>query len=158
MRKNTARNVATVVLEPWAIPYGVPDIIVTDNGMQLRSKFFATLCASPGIKLVTTTEYRLQTNKQVDKHNRTLEPRLRHYIDKHQQDRDLFVQLFTYAYSMQVHRATGTTPFCLKLSHEPPGSHTLSGARPTNKEYSNLSPQLVTTMVLDRLHHLMHTA
>lgn len=64
--KITARNVATVILENWVIYYEAPDFILTDNGKQFTSKFFAALYASLEAKLVTTTEYHLQINGQVE--------------------------------------------------------------------------------------------
>lgn len=63
--KTTATHVATVVLENYTMPYGIPITIATDNSSQFVSKFFATPCASIKTKWVTTTEYHPQANGQV---------------------------------------------------------------------------------------------
>lgn len=76
-----------------------PDTVLTDNGKQFTSKFFAALCAFLGTKLITTAEYHSQANGQVERYNRTLVARLRHCIDERQQDWDMFVQPLTYAFN-----------------------------------------------------------
>lgn len=84
--KITASNIATAVLENWLLFYGAPDIILTDNGKKLTCKLFAALCASLEMKLATTTKYRPQTNIQIERYSRTPVARLRHCIDKRQQN------------------------------------------------------------------------
>lgn len=81
--KITTRNVATEMIEHWALPYGALDIIPTDNCKQFTSKFFAVLCASLETKLVTTSEYHSQPNGQVEHYNQTLDARLRLQIEEH---------------------------------------------------------------------------
>lgn len=61
-------------------------------------------------------EHHPQSNEQVDKYDKTLVPGLRLYIDKHQADCDLFVQLSTYGYNTQVHITTQTSSFSHILS------------------------------------------
>lgn len=117
----TSTNVAYIVFNDWVIPYGIPTYILTDNGTQLTSKSFATLCTHLGTKQLTTTAYHPQTNGQVERYNKTIVTRLRHYVAKNQRDWDIFVQPLTYAYRSQVHRSTNTTPFSLVLSGQPLG-------------------------------------
>lgn len=54
--------------------------------------------------------------------------------------------------------ATGTTPFSLILSREPPGSLTQSGTRLTNAKYNSLFSQYFKMKILDHSHNLMHEA
>lgn len=56
------------------------------------SKFFSTLCVSLGTKLVTVTEYHPQSKRQVKRFEKLLVARLRHYIDDHRIDWDMYVQ------------------------------------------------------------------
>lgn len=156
--KITTPNVATVVLENYFIIYGAPDIILTDNGKQFTSGYFAALCVSFGTIPVTSTEYNSQTNRQVERYSRTLVAILRQYIDELQQNCDMFVQLQTYTYNIQKHRMTGATPFSLTLRREPPGSFTLSKIRLQNGKYTNLLSQHVKIKETDHLHHLMQEA
>lgn len=92
VQKITAPHVALVVLERCIIPYGIPNTIMTGNGPQFVSNFFAALCASLQTKLVSTTEYHPQTNGNVERFDKTLVARLRHYIDEHQSNWDTFIQ------------------------------------------------------------------
>lgn len=62
------------------------------------------------------TAYRPQSNGRVERLNKTIVARLRHYVVKHQADWDQFMQPLAYVYNGQVYRSTGTTPFNLVLS------------------------------------------
>lgn len=56
------------------------------------SKFFDALCASLGMKLVTTTEYDSHANGQVARYNHTFVARRHSYINDDQQDWDMLVR------------------------------------------------------------------
>ena len=99
----------------------MPDTLLTDNGPQFTAKFFESVSGMLGIRYVLTTAYPPQTYGQAERFNRTLVARLRQYVSEHQRDWDDYVQPLTYAYNMQVHRSTGTTPFDLTLTRHPPG-------------------------------------
>lgn len=91
MPRVTAPLVTTVLLEYWIVPCGIPNTIVTDNGPQIVSKFFAILYASLGAKLMTTTEYHPQCNGQLERFDNNLVARLRHYSNYYQTDWDMYV-------------------------------------------------------------------
>lgn len=122
MSKTTAPHVSSTFLSHWVFPYGVPTSVLTDNGPQFIAEFFEFLCATIGVKRVAITAYHAQSNGQTERYNQTLERRLRHFINEHQDDWDRFVQPLTYAYNTQTHRSTGTSPFSLVLSRHPPSS------------------------------------
>jgi len=83
LRSTTAPVVAEAFLNNWVIPYGLPRILLTDNGPQFVSKFFEFLCTALGMKHPTTTAYHPQANGQVERFNGTLVARLRHFITEH---------------------------------------------------------------------------
>ena len=116
----TASSVAKAFLEHWVYVYGVPNYLLTDNGPQFAAKFFDTVCGMLGVKHFFTTAYHPQTNGQAERFNKTILDRIRHYVVEHQADWDKFIQPLAYAYNMQVHRVTNTTPFDLVLSRHPP--------------------------------------
>ena len=119
--KNTkAVTTAKAFLESWIYVYGPPRLLLTDNGRSFTSKFFQSICLAVGTKNLFTTAYHPQSNGQAERYNRTLVTRLRHFVAEHQDNWDDYVQPLTYAYNMQVHAATGTTPFDLVLSRHPP--------------------------------------
>ncbi len=122
MAKTTAPHVAAVFMNNWVFPYGVPKSILTDNGPQFIAEFFEFVCAVIDIKRIAITAYHAQTNGQTERYNQTLERRIRHYVNEHQDDWDLYVQPLTYAYNTQVHRSTSTSPFSLVLTRHPPST------------------------------------
>lgn len=65
-------------------PYGMLDYVLTDNGRQSMSQFFAGHFATLGTMHVTTTRYLPQTNGQTDRYNRTPIMHLWHYIAANQ--------------------------------------------------------------------------
>ena len=119
LRNTKAVTVGTLFLYLWVYAYGAPSYVLTDNGPQFAAKFFEAVCTMIGNKHVFTTAYHPQTNGQVERFKKTLAARLRHYVAENQKDWDEFVQPLTYAYNIQVHRFTGTTPFDLVLSRHP---------------------------------------
>ena len=151
--KTTAPQVALIFLDNWVIPYGIPSYVLTDNGPQFTSKFFACLCAFLGSKLLNTTAYHPQTNGQAERFNRTIVARMRHYVNEHQTDWDDYVQPLTYGYNCQVHRTTGTTPFSLVLSREPPGPMDIVPTKVADGEShgETLTPRQMKARVLDKL-------
>ena len=132
--------------------------VLTDNGPQFAAKFFEAVCIINGIKHVFTTAYHPQTNGQVERFNKTLAARLRHYVSEHQKDWDEFVQPLTYAYNMQVHRSTGTTPFDLVLSRNPKGILTESVGNLPEGTANVGSPAAVKRNTLNRLRYALSRA
>ena len=78
---------------------------------------------------------------------------LRHYVNEHHDDWDLYATALTYAYNIHVHRSTGTTPFSLVLSRPPPEfslHHALrSRTRPTQEQRKDYVRRLN-----DKIEHL----
>lgn len=95
--KTASTHAANIFFEHWVIPYGIPKYLLTDNGPQFTSKFFAMICSLLGVKHLTTTAYHPQTKGQVEHYNKTIVTRLRHYVAEHQRDWDTLVQPLTYA-------------------------------------------------------------
>ncbi|CAN8062790.1 unnamed protein product [Agarophyton chilense] len=120
VRKTTATDVATAFLSHCVYPYGTLLYLLMDNGSQFVSKFFSQVCATLGIKYVTTTAYHPQTNDQAERFKCTLLNRLAHYVSEHQLDWDHYIGPLVYAYNTQVHASTGTMPFHLTLARAPP--------------------------------------
>lgn len=83
VQKLFALFAATAALEHWIVPYGIWNIILTDNELQFVTRCFAALFASTDWKPVTTTEYNAQSEGQVKKFNKTRVPRLRYYTEDH---------------------------------------------------------------------------
>ena len=150
LKATKATDIAMAFLDTWVYVYGAPKFLLTDNGPQFVAKFFETICSMLGVRHFTTTAYHPQTNGQAERFNRTIVQRLRHYVAEHQTDWDLYIQPLTYAYNMQVHRTTGTTPFDLILSRHPPNiiSGDVSTAVPDDLPDEDLSTAKLKKRIL----------
>ena len=138
-------------LNHWVFPYGIPNTLLTDNGPQFIAEFFEFICAVIGIKRLAITAYHAQTNGQTERYNQTLEKRLRHYVNEHQDDWDLYVQPLTYAYNAQVHRSTGTSPFSLVLTRHPPSTVVETIATGTDRLNDIKTTQTVRDEIIKRM-------
>ena len=108
----TADVVAHAFFDGWvASGYGIPSVLLTDNGPQFISKFFQTFCRTLGVKQVYTSAYRPSTNGQTERFNRTVAEYMGAYVSEHQHDWDILAGVATYSYNVKPQSTTGFTPF-----------------------------------------------
>ena len=108
----TADVVAQVFFDGWvASGYGIPSILLTDNGPQFCAKFFQTFCKTLGVKQVFTSAYRPSTNGQTERFNRTVAEYMGAYVAEHQRDWDQLAAVATYSYNIKPQLSTGFSPF-----------------------------------------------
>ena len=91
--------------------YGIPDSALPDNGPQVASVYYQGMLGLLGIASSYTSPYHPQTNRQVERYNRTLVRQFRCYIAEHQKDWDSHLSLLTTAYNTRVHASTGEILF-----------------------------------------------
>ena len=120
MKSISAEAVARAFTDEWALTYGPPKDLLSDNGGCFNSKFFTSVCTILNVMNKFTTTYHPQTNGQVERYNRTLKAALNSYLDDHPHDWDLYARTLTYAYNCQPHTSTSLAPFELVLSRAPP--------------------------------------
>lgn len=116
LRKITAHHVAHAFFKHWILPYGVPLLVLSDNGSQFAAKFFQAVCAVLGMKQLFTSTYHPQTNGQIERFNRVILERLLHYVNARQDDWDEHLGPIVLGYNSQVHASTGFSPFELALT------------------------------------------
>jgi Integrase core domain len=68
----TTETLARAFVLDWVALYGIPLLLLTDNGTQIISKFFQTVCRLLGVKQLFTTAYHPSTNGQVERFNQTV--------------------------------------------------------------------------------------
>lgn len=119
----TSTTDATEFVHNWAIPHSIPTYLLTNNGRQFVSKFFAAVTVRLGIKHWTTTISHLQTGKKASEMVQQNNLRSPQELLGRASDRlgDKYVQLLTYVNNAQVQRSTGTTPLSRVLSHQKVG-------------------------------------
>jgi len=73
----TATAVADALIAGWISRYGVPDLIISDRGVQFASAVWAVLMQKLGIRHNMTTAYHPQANGLVERFHRQLKDALR---------------------------------------------------------------------------------
>lgn len=100
--KRGATQVADTFLDHCIVPFGMPTYVRADNGQQLASKFFEMICEYLVVKHLKKTAYHPQTNRQAERYNRKIVTWLSHYVADQQRNKDIFVQLLSYAHNTQM--------------------------------------------------------
>jgi transposase InsO family protein len=72
MADQTASTVAPIFIDRWVACFGIPIVLLTENGSNFASKFMAVVTRMFVIKHVYTSSYRPSTNGQVERFNATL--------------------------------------------------------------------------------------
>uniref|UniRef100_A0A2N9GI24 Integrase catalytic domain-containing protein n=1 Tax=Fagus sylvatica TaxID=28930 RepID=A0A2N9GI24_FAGSY len=98
--------------------FGVPKTIISDNGMQFKSKSFMRYCSELGIRNVYSSPAYLQSNGQVEASNKTILDGIKKRLEdaKGKWVEELLNILWTFRTTPQ--RSTGETPFSLAYSSE----------------------------------------
>lgn len=109
----TASHTASLYLDNWVVLHWILKHYLTDNEKQFISKFFEPLCVFLDNEHITMTVYFPQTNRQAESFNNTIVVWLQHYLGEHQRDRDVNMQLVTYAYNARMQRSTNSSLFSL---------------------------------------------
>ena len=81
MRTITSENVVKCLSNNWIVRFGVPQILINDQGTQFQSDIFRRFAEKMGIELRRTTAYHPQCNGKVEIFHRTLKTALRCQID-----------------------------------------------------------------------------
>lgn len=90
--------------------YGVPQVIVTDNGSQFRSRDFEEFLRERGIQHLLTAVYSPQVNAS-ERVNRSINEALRSYIRKDQREWDIYISSINCALRNSVHQSVNKTPY-----------------------------------------------
>ena len=91
---------------------------MTDQGRNFESELLKHICKLLKIQKKRTTAYRPQTNGQAERTNRTLLNAIRCFVDKRQDDWDLYLPQITAAIRSAVNRNTGFSANKLMLGRE----------------------------------------
>lgn len=150
--KTTALHTATPFLDYWIVPSGLPEFLRTVNGSQLLSKLFPVLHGFFRMKHTTTTADHLQRNWKVERKNRMIAERRRHYVTEYRNNWHIFVQPMTNFYNALVHRSIEVSPFSPLLARHLPGAATFDFPLAIPSVLSRyLSPHILRSRVLARL-------
>ena len=98
-----------VLLCDLFVRWGLPRVVITDNGPQFRSHDFATFLSSKGIQHSRTAVYHPQSNGVVERFNQVIKQGLRSHLTEglnfHQALQEILVN-----YRSTKHSTTGCSP------------------------------------------------
>lgn len=109
IRSATATNVVKNLEDNVFLVYGAPRKIVTDNGVQFKSKEFRLLMLKYKVNFAPVSNYHPQANP-VERVHRVLKTMLTAYVSENQRLWDSYLAKVAYAIRSAKHDVTGVTP------------------------------------------------
>ena len=83
LKNMTHKEVISFVLEHIIHRFGIPQTLTTDQGASFMSHQFHEFAESLGIKLLNSSPYYAQANRQAESRNRTLIKLIKKKIEEH---------------------------------------------------------------------------
>ncbi|CAF1585106.1 unnamed protein product [Didymodactylos carnosus] len=116
---NTAQTTAQVFVEEFIFKFGVPNRLITDQGVHFNNELLKNVAAMIGFDHIKSTPYHPQTNGEVERFNATFHPQLAKLYDENLNNWDEYLLAVLYAYNTGQHPTTGYSPFQLMFGREP---------------------------------------
>lgn len=117
LSKATAGSIVKFLVNEIFHVYGVPEAILSDNGVQFRSKEFTACLQSFGISHVRTATHSPQVNAS-ERVNRSVLAAIRAYLRTDQRDWDKNLSAIGCALRSAVHDSTGYSPHYLVFGQQ----------------------------------------
>ncbi|CAF4512793.1 unnamed protein product [Didymodactylos carnosus] len=102
---NTAQTTAQVFVEEFIFKFGVPNRLITDQGVHFNNELLKNVTAMIGFDHIKSTPYHPHTNGQVERFNATFHPQLAKLYDENLNNWDEYLPAVVYAYDTG-HNAT----------------------------------------------------
>lgn len=112
LKKLVSQPIVSYLREEIFMCYGVPQVIISDNGSQFKSKDFEKLLETFGIKHQFTAVYSPQSNAS-ERVNRTINAALRAYVRQDHRTWDRYLPSVNCALRNTTHATTCETPYQL---------------------------------------------
>lgn len=117
LRSATASIISRHIEEDVFLLFGVCKYLVTDNGVQFKSKQFQQLCENYNVNILYNAVYHPQNNP-TERVNRVVKTMLSCYIQENQRKWDLYLPFVSCAIRTQMHEVTGYTPYYVNFGRE----------------------------------------
>ncbi|XP_024885042.1 uncharacterized protein K02A2.6-like [Temnothorax curvispinosus] len=118
LRRATAPAVTTNIAEAILYRHGCPEVILSDNGTQLRSAKLEKMLAAHHVRHAYTPVHAPHCNP-VERTNRVVKTMVSQYVDQNHRNWDERIPELQFAYNTARHEATGYTPAYLVYGREP---------------------------------------
>ena len=119
IQQQDAVTVAKAFVEEVVLKFGIPQMILTDQGSNFMSEVFTNVCKLLKIKKIRTTAYHPQSNGALERTHRVLVEYLRCFILEDQSNWDKWLPYATFVFNTTPHTATGFTPHELLFGRKP---------------------------------------
>ena len=117
MQKDTSATATVYSLLSYIASFGIPQVLVTDNGPQFTSKVFQTFCQENGIVHKCSPPYHPATNGQAERFVQELKKALRTKPSNVSEQAQ--VQRFLFSYRNTPHSTTHASPASLLFRNSP---------------------------------------
>jgi hypothetical protein len=135
-------TIAKVFVEEIILKFGIPQMILTDQGSNLMSEVF-TVCKLLKIKKIKCSAYHSQSNRALKRNHHVLVEYLQCFILEDQSNCDKWLPYATFVFNTTPHTATGYTPHELLFGRKPNIPGTLQKESPeTQYTYDNYVKEL----------------
>jgi transposase InsO family protein len=111
--------VAQAFIDCIILRHGCPKQILTDRGKCFVGKFFSNVKRILGIKHLTTSAYRPQTNSRVERQNRVIAEAITSYLKGKQEEWHRYVNPVLFAHRTSVLTKLHESPFYLLYHRDP---------------------------------------
>ncbi|KAK3917306.1 Transposon Ty3-I Gag-Pol polyprotein, partial [Frankliniella fusca] len=109
LRKAEARTVIAHLLEDVFLKFGVPGVLLCDNGPQYKSDEMKKFCEEYGVKILYNYAYHAQANP-TERANRVIKTMIASYVKENHRHWDRHLHKFANAINTAKHDVTGYTP------------------------------------------------
>ena len=114
MKNMEATTVAHILVHEFICRFGIPEHLHTDQGRNFEAEIIIKeICKLLDIKKIWTSPYHPQSDRMIERFNRTLLNMLSTALEKNCNDWDLRLPMLMLAYRTSVQETTGVTPFSL---------------------------------------------
>lgn len=115
--KITAPVVSKALVKFFSM-FGLPKVVQSDQGTNFKSKVFAHVLKSLGIKHMTSSPYHPESQGALERFHQTLKAMLRKHCQVSEKDWDDGVPLVLFAAREAVQESLGFSPAALEFGHE----------------------------------------
>ncbi|KAG7305634.1 hypothetical protein JYU34_009728 [Plutella xylostella] len=117
LRNGKASNITKIVEEQVFLIFGVPKVIICDNGKQFVAEQFQDLSRNYGAEIMYTPYYHPQANP-TERVNKVIGSAIASYVQDNHKDWDKYISHIGHAIRTAVHEVTGKTPSYLFFGRE----------------------------------------
>lgn len=121
LRQASAKKVVEVLEKEVFLRFGVPQVLICDNGTQFKGRELNALTTEYGVRIQFTPYYHPQSNPQ-ERSNRVIKTLIASYVKENHRHWDKCLPKICFAINTSVHEATGYSPAYLNFGRELPRS------------------------------------